>query len=227
MGLLKFVEIIGCLLDRAECETVLGDIQERGVNIRALFDLIGLAALRQLQAWKSWRTWLLTASMGISALAVGSGTQVIANTASYYPWPDLTETRRVYFLGLIACRTVAIIGLAWATGFSIASLARYRAISVVVPLALITMWQPISLTSLTLLVGVPSLLGLRRGWRGDPLAPKAVLILAILCLPALAVPSATNWTARIYAVGAFWPAYYAAGNLLRVTSPERSCTSNS
>jgi len=220
MGLWKVVEVIGCLLEGTERETVLGDIQERGVSTWALFDLIGLVALRQMQAWKSWRTWLLAASIGIPGIGVWSGAQVIADTASYYPWPDLTETRRDYFLGLIACRIFAIIGLAWATGFSITSLAKYRAPSILVPLALITMGQPISWT-LVLLVGIPSMFGLRRGWRGDPIGPKAVLFIAMLGLPALAIPSATTWTARIYTLGAFWPAYYAAGRVLRVTSPER------
>lgn len=217
MGLGNFVEMVASLLDPAERVTVLGDIQERGVNILALFDLIGLVALRQLEAWRSWRTWVFVILMGIPILVIASGAQVIGDTASYYPWPDLSETRRVYFLGLIACRIVAIVGLAWATGFSIASLAKYRAISVLAPLAFIIVWQPIGLAPLLLLVGVPSLFGLRRGLRGDQLTPKAVFILAILCLPAFAIPNYPTWTARIYTVGAFWPAFYAVG--YRFSSP--------
>ena len=216
MGLWKFVEIVGCLLDRAERDTVLGDIQERGVNIRTVFDLIGLVAFRQLQAWKSWRTWLLAASLGIPAVTVASGAQVIAYTMSYYPWPDLAESSRAYFLGLIACRIAAIVGLAWATGFSIASLARYRAISILVLMAFIMMWQQISFTSLALLGGVPALLGSARGWRGDPLDLKAVLGLAILCLPAFAVPNATTWIAWTLTAVAFWPSYYAITRLFGV-----------
>ncbi len=220
MGLLKSAEIIGRLLDRGEREAVLGDIQERGADFRALVDLIGLTALRQLQAWKSWRTWLLAASMGIPAVAIWAGAKVVADTASYYPWPDLAQTGRAYFLVLIACRIISIVGLAWAAGFSIASLAKYRAIGVVVPLGLFTMWQPLGLVSLMLLIGVPSLLGLGRGWRGNSLAPTGVLVVGLLCLPVLAIPSATTWAARIFTFAAFWPAYYAAANVSLSKRPD-------
>lgn len=53
------------LLERDECEAVLGDLQETGENAwSALLEISGLVVRRRLALWKDWRPWL--ASFGLA-----------------------------------------------------------------------------------------------------------------------------------------------------------------
>src|SRR5438128_936164 len=109
----KSLEVISKLLAPDERQQVLGDIQERGPNLRALLDLIGLVARRQLQSYRSWKMWLAIATLILPALAITLSLRAIADTASYYPWPDLGDISRPEFIWMIADSALAVIALTW------------------------------------------------------------------------------------------------------------------
>jgi hypothetical protein len=204
-----YLERLAALLDPDERQSVLGDIEERGANLRALVDLVALVAVRQFQAWKSWRTWLLAICLALPVLAAVGGAQVVADTTSYYPWPGLTEPRLQYFLATVLCRLAAAVGLAWAIGFSLAALAGYRSVGLLLTLTLVSFWQVTGPVT-WLLAGTPVLLGLARGRHSASLRPRSAAWLAILCIPfVFAVPNADSWMDRCLGVAAFWPVYFA------------------
>jgi hypothetical protein len=213
----KYLERIACLLKDLERQSVLGDIQERGASFHSLLDLTALVALRQLQAWKSSDTWILAALLALPAYAVVNGARVIVDTASHYPWPDVIQSRS-YFLSVVLRNSIATLVLAWTTGFSLALLARRRTIALLVPVALFLGWLQrgtlpgtlAAAASLTIVVGIPGLLGLMRGWQGVPLSSKSTVWLVILCIPFLAVvPDLSRWLDWCLTIAAFWPAFYA------------------
>jgi hypothetical protein len=70
-NLWRWIERVSWWLEDAdERQTVLGDIQERGIRLSALRQLVGLVLLRQLQAWKSWRPWVLTPLLAIPLIGI-------------------------------------------------------------------------------------------------------------------------------------------------------------
>ncbi len=225
-SLWSWLERVGALLEPTDRHVALGDIQERGADARALLDLIGLVALRQLQACKSWRTWLLAAIFILPAFAVFNSAHAIADTASFYPWPDLSQISRPDFALMIFNSAIATLALSWTTGFAVGLAGRYRVAGILLPSIAVFLWlsnaapfriwhrtsATLMLLSFTLLAAIPSAMGLARAWRGTPLSPRAAIVLAILIIPfAFMLPNSPLWSTRLLTVAAFWPAYYAIG----------------
>jgi hypothetical protein len=217
-NLWSVLERISLLLDDDERQSVLGDIQERGVAVGSLLDLLALVSLRQLEAWKSLGTWVLAGSLLLPAYAAVNGARVVAETVSYYPWQEVTRTSRVYLLSIESCSLIATLILCWATGFSLTVLGRYRAVAVLVPVALLLGWLEsgafpqtlVAATALTLIVGIPGAFGLARGWKGTPLSSRSSKWLVLPCIPiAFVVASLSHWTDWVLTIAAFWPVFYA------------------
>ena len=62
----RAVEFAAQLLDRCECEAVLGDLEEGGEGWwRDLLDISGLIVRRQALLWKSWRPWLASCGLAL------------------------------------------------------------------------------------------------------------------------------------------------------------------
>ena len=134
----KSLEIVATLLDPAERQSVLGDIEERGPNTRALFDLIGLVLLRQLQAWTSWRPWAITASLAIPALLAGSAAHPIAYV---FRTGHLVAYERAAGTFLMQpWVTLGAPAAAWAIGFALGRLGKHRAASVLPLLIGASIW---------------------------------------------------------------------------------------
>jgi hypothetical protein len=222
----RSLEILSALLGDDERDHVLGDIQERGPDIRAVLELLGLVLLRQLQAWTSCRMWLATMTLTLPALAITLSVRAIGDTASYYPWPNVSEISRFEFAWMIANSALATLALTWSTGYALATIARYGSL---LPAAVLTLGA-IAVSSIPLLQStaphiawirtlaymlcaiLPGLLGIRRGWRGVPLTRRSSFFLAIACIPfAFLLPNSPFWSTRLISVLAFWPAYYALG----------------
>ncbi|MEO5924938.1 MAG: hypothetical protein ABIR70_14050 [Bryobacteraceae bacterium] len=216
------------LLEPTERQSVLGDIEERGPSFRDLLDLIGLVARRQFQTFTSWKMWLAAITLSLPVLAITNSSRAIADTLSYYPWPDLSQLSRPEFAWMIAESALATLALTWSTGYALATIARHRSLAVTALLALgpiAYLCMPLlqttaphhSSTSIRTLAFMlwavtPGLLGMRRGWLGAPLTRRNALILAAACVPfAFLLPNSPYWSGRILSVLAFWPAYYAMG----------------
>jgi hypothetical protein len=217
------IESLSNLLEPTERESVLGDMQERGPDTRALFDVIGMVTLRQLQAFTSWRTLLLATLLILPTVAIANSAIAIADTLSYYPWLDLSPSSRPDFALMIFNSAIATLALSWTTGFGIGLSGRYRLLASLVPIVAIPIWlwntpllrRPTTsaamlLLSYALIAAIPCALGLLRGWRGTPLGTKPAITMALLCLPfAFLLPNSPFWTKRLISIAAFWPAYYA------------------
>ncbi len=228
----KLLALIAELLAPAERDAVLGDIAGRGASARALLDLTELVARRQLQAYDSWKMWVAALTLTVPALAITNSIRAIADTASYYPWPDLSDISRPEFAWMIADSTLATLALTWSTGYTLATIARHRSLAVTALLAvgpiaylcmpLLRVTAPhnsstsIRTIAFVLFAILPGILGMRRGWCRIPLAQHSVIVLAAACIPfAFLLPNSPFWSARILSVIAFSPAYYAVGFSVR------------
>jgi hypothetical protein len=129
------------VLDPAEREVVCGDLAEAGGSrARAILDILGLVARRQMALWTGWEPWaaliLVVAPLGmilslISRLWADS-TSIDAWVYfghwdwSFFRYPGLrTDLLRVLFL--TGRDYVALMCWAWTCGFAIASLSRRTA----------------------------------------------------------------------------------------------------
>jgi hypothetical protein len=128
-SLWTFINTIAFFLDPDERQQVLGDIQERGPDIRAFFDLLGLILLRQLQAWMSWRPWALTFSLAIPMIFAAYASHPVALIAHS---GHLLSFKSGWGTFVIEPRmALGAPAFAWATGFVLGRLGKRRAASVV------------------------------------------------------------------------------------------------
>lgn len=119
------IERVSSLLEPDERQSVLGDIQERGASLRALFELTALVALRQLQAWASWRPWVLAAALYFPARAVGLHTLPVASFLHSGHLLSFSNGANSIFVD--PWTAVAAPALAWAMGFTLGRLGDRRA----------------------------------------------------------------------------------------------------
>ncbi|MEO5924939.1 MAG: hypothetical protein ABIR70_14055 [Bryobacteraceae bacterium] len=127
-SLWTWTERIAALLEPAERQSVLGDIQERGPNLRALLDLIGLVARRQLQPWTSWEPWVIAASLALPARFAWSMTNPIAFMA-HSGYVNSFASEWGTFL-ILPWRLLGVPGISWAIGFVLAYLGKRRSASI-------------------------------------------------------------------------------------------------
>jgi hypothetical protein len=147
------LERISALLDPDERQSVLGDIQERGADLRALLGLLGLVLLRQLQAWRSWQLWALAAALYFPARSAGFHTHPIANMLYS---GHLLYYQRGFGNFLIHPWDVAgAVVFAWATGFSLGRLGSRGAASILLLLPVAFAWDIRSLARFTFFANDP------------------------------------------------------------------------
>ena len=134
----RILENIAVLLEDDERQSVLGDIQERGANLRALLDLAGLVLLRQLKTWTSWRTWVLAIGLLPAArLAVTSSFPAaqVLYTGHLLSYPSEFGTFIIQPWIAIGAPVIA-----WATGFSLGHIGKRRTGSVLPLLVIFAVW---------------------------------------------------------------------------------------
>ncbi len=133
------------LLEPDERDAVQGDFAELGTtSSRALHDLLGLIARRQIRAWTEWRPWVgfvgLVVPLGMM-LSIVSRSWTGAISAWFYvnnwTWAylDSPGARRdlAHAIGNVCLGYLTLIVWSWTTGFALGSLSR-RAIWINGPL---------------------------------------------------------------------------------------------
>lgn len=226
----RFIETLSSLLEEDERQSALGDIHERGADVRALFDLAALVVVRQLQDWQFWFPWsmtMLVPAFGVASFIQGIPSLILRLDAL---GTDMTRLAGALFL------SVPI--LAWGIGFSLGSIGKRRA-AIVLPLLAsfgvlfpgpdyraLAKQGPVALggVAATILLAaiLPCLAVFVRGVRGISMNSKLVVALGAAALLGISelVPKifAENYRgAVIFLPLGLWPVVYA----LRHAGPSR------
>jgi len=183
----RSIEHIAALLEDDERQSVLGDIQERGANLGALLDLIGLVALRQLQSWASWRPWTMAVALLVPATFALMATFPLAQviyTGHLLSYPSTA--------GTFLIRPWTAIGapiLAWTTGFTLSHLGKRRTAGVLPLLVIFIAWAALRLQQVLRILPAPQKTWLESLSNDGSfnILPQDRLMLAVLLMVLLAV----------------------------------------
>ena len=116
------VEAASGLLEPREREAVLGDLAEAGdPMLRGLFDVLGLALRRQALLWKSWRPWVSAFGVALPNSFQLIGFSLLVSEMFRHV---LGARSGVDVLGLLLCRIVLLVILAWSCGFAVGAVSR-------------------------------------------------------------------------------------------------------
>lgn len=129
-----FIEILSQMLEAEEREAVLGDFEESSeTDLRALRDLLGLLARRQVGLWKSWWPWIALVGLAVPfGIQLHEGVRRVAGSSAVYSWMYLNNWTSTYFensgfrLDLLkdaagfVLEYMALICWSWTIGFEIA-----------------------------------------------------------------------------------------------------------
>jgi hypothetical protein len=198
------------LLDRDECEAVLGDLQEAGESAwNALLEVVGLLARRRLALWKDWRPWLASFGLALPASLLLMGFS-LSVSQTYQRLSDATPATAVLQL---FCDVLLLSAWSWTGGYVMGSLSR-RTVRVSASLACapclfcLARFRGESLSRFCLMLFLlPAVWGLVRGLRMTHIrlrvACALVIAITLLTLPTWTRPGAwiANWALS-------WPAWY-------------------
>ena len=213
-----FAERTARLLERDECEAVLGDLQETGENAwNGLLEIAGLVVRRRLALWKDWRPWLASFGLALpfSLLLMGFSLTV---SQTYQHLIDATifnasGLRMGPGFLLLLCNVLLLIAWSWTGGYVMGSLSR-RTIKVSVALACapcvfcLARFRVESLSRFCLLLFIlPAIWGVMRGLRIAHIRLGAAFALAI-AITLLTLPTWTRPGAWIPNWALSWPAWY-------------------
>lgn len=206
------------LLERDECEAVLGDLQETGENAwNGLLEIAGLVVRRRLALWKDWRPWLASFGLALpcSLLLMGFSLTV---SQTYQRLIDAT----IFNAGglrmgpgflLLLCNLLLLIAWSWTGGYVMGSLSR-RTVKISAALACapcvfcLARFRIESLSRFSLLLFlVPAIWGVIRGLRIAHIRLGAALALA-MAITLLTLPTWTRPGAWIPNWALSWPAWY-------------------
>jgi len=194
-GLLwRLVDRVSCLLKPDDREVVQGDFAESGTTAaRALCELLGLIARRQIQAWTEWRSW--AALVGL-VIPFGMVLSIVARdwTGAVYAWLYVNNWTWAYLdssgarldlarlIGRVSLGYLTLIVWSWTSGFVLGSLSR-RAIWVNGPLVCVVVFAGTlgSTTALLLNPGNAAVFSLTFYRVALPMIVRTVLV----ALPAL------------------------------------------
>jgi hypothetical protein len=222
----SLVEVASQLLERDECEAVLGDMVEAGASAwHGLLDVLGLIIRRQVGLWKSWRPWFAAFGLALpcSFLLMGfsvsiSWTYQHLMDAKVFQANELASSLRL--LPLI-CHVLLLIGCSWTSGFVVGSMSR-RTLWVSIAatcspcLFCLARFRIESLSRLCLLLFLlPAILGVRQGLRRTriKLAQATVLAVAITVLMILTWSGSAAWFLNWALI---WPAWYMVATARRL-----------
>ena len=123
------VNATALLLEPAEQEAVLGDLEEAGGSfVRNWLDVVGLLARRQLNLWKSWRPWLAAfgLAMPCSFLLMGYSLSVSKMFLLLRGWPAglAGDAGVTQVIGGFLTRLLLLSIVAWCGGYLVGSLSR-------------------------------------------------------------------------------------------------------
>jgi hypothetical protein len=212
-------------------QAVLGDMQERGAfGWRELLDLVSLVFVRQLRTWTSWSPWLTSGLSLLPVYGVLSPSFSIAFFLSQRTEPGASPVDS-HALGLVFWGGVGTLIMAWAVGFTLSHWARNCVMPVVPTLAIVSLvvcWDDVLdaagsgilvttlyVASALVLVVIPGMLGLERGFRRDALQLRSAVSLALVGIltTGMLVASTGGFAQRRWddclALPLAWPVLYA------------------
>jgi hypothetical protein len=131
---LALVDVATAMLDPNERVAVRGDLQEGGIGgPRALREILGLIARRQILVWTGWRPWIALLAVSIPlGLLLGAVSRRWSYTSAIYAWLYVdnwtwayldSSGSRVELVRTIAAfvpRLLALAAASWASGFVLA-----------------------------------------------------------------------------------------------------------
>jgi hypothetical protein len=207
----RSVEAAAGLLAPVEREVVLGDLAETDREVwRALGDVLGLAARRQLSQWRSWRPWAASVGLALPASLFLMGCSVAASADLACA---LGEPGQVQLLWFSLPRLLLVIAWAWMAGFVVGSVSRATLwaslLACAVPcLYCLSKWPGEGLSHLRLVVFfLPGLCGVWRGRREMQLGPNWAVLLAAMAMLTPLMWSRGGW---VYGCWLLWPGGYVA-----------------
>jgi hypothetical protein len=204
----SFLELLAGMLEPDERNAVLGDLAESGESgIRALYELLGLIARRQVSLWRDWRPWLaligLTGYVAphLSRYSYEATLPLHMDLRTYWKYGALYETSltRQEEILLLLCQTLALVFWSWLSGLALGTLARetiwvsgalfFLPWLLPLPVAILFIWKhpspAVSLLLMSLqwvfamlLTAVPCSFGLRTSLRQSVLPRPTVYFLA-------------------------------------------------
>jgi hypothetical protein len=205
MNAWRVVESVARLLDRNQCDAVLGDSLEAGEGAwQALFGLLGFVLRRQFLLWRSWRPWLAAFGFALpsSFLLMYVSVSVTCTSERLLgfdsgPWAPTGHEGIL----LLLCHIFLLISWSWTSGFAVGSLsprtlwcnatlslflAQYFAFHICFPS--VSKFAPF-------LFLLPAICGVRQGVQGlrITLAPASILAVAITVLMISAWNSGALW----------------------------------
>jgi hypothetical protein len=198
------------MLERDECEAVLGDLQEAGESAwHALLDVAGLLARRRLALWKDWRPWLASFGLALPASLLLMGFSLHVS----YGFQGLTDATPGLDVLRLLCSVVLLSAWSWTGGYVMGALSR-RTVGVSAALACapclfcLARFRGESVSRFCLfLFLLPAVWGVVRGLRPAQIRLGAACALAVattlLSLPSWTQPGAwiANWALS-------WPVWY-------------------
>jgi hypothetical protein len=140
-------------LEPEEREAVLGDLAEsQEAGLRAVWEVLNLAARRQAGIWRRWRPWPVAIVLVIpTALILSAVAGYMSHLAGIYGWMYLANWESSYltnpgaradllhYLTVALTYSGAVAAWSWAAGFAAGSLAR-RAVPGIGLLAALTLF---------------------------------------------------------------------------------------
>jgi len=212
----RCIEVAAELLAPLDREVVLGDLAEvdRGAW-RALEDVLGLAARRQLTHWRNWQPWAASFGLALPASLFLMGCSVAVSGAVVRL---LEEPVQPYLLWVCLSNISLLISWAWIAGFVVGAVSRNTLwaslLACCVPcLHCLSLWPGHGLSSLRLLIFVlPGLWGVWRGQRELPLGRRRAAFLAVMAALTPLMWSKGGW---MYGSGLLWPGWYLAATARR------------
>jgi len=213
-----WVNALAQLLERDDCEVVLGDLAESGEGTaQALGNVLGLLLRRQAAVWKNWRPWLAAFGLALPgsfllmgfSLSVSRAYQQMIGPAVWhatgFTWgPGFT---------LLLCNAALLIGWGWSGGFVVGSISRRTLwVSAVLTFApclfCLERFRIESLSRFCLLLFLPAAIwGVRQGLAVVRIKRSAAILLA-LGLTALTIPAWSSQGAWLPNWALSWPAWY-------------------
>jgi hypothetical protein len=227
----SIVQTAARLLERDECDAVLGDLLEAGDGAwNGLLDVVGLLIRRQLKLFKSWRPWLATLGLALPASFVLMGFSISVSW-SYRHLLDPTSVARGPGAGagliLLTSHVLLLIAWSWSAGFVVSTLSRRTlwlsaAACCCACLLCLARFRETSLPSLCLLLYLPpAIAGVRQGLRMVRIKRRSAIMLA-LGVTLLMLPM---WSGGLWAINwvLIWPAWYLVATAQRAgeqTTPQ-------
>ncbi|WP_263351879.1 hypothetical protein [Acidicapsa acidisoli] len=214
------VEAAAGILGALDREAVLGDLAESDCGaLRALWDVLGLAARRHLELWVNWRPWAASFGLALPASLFLMGCSVAASRG-FDGLLDRPVTASL--LGISLLRMLLLFCWGWMAGFAAGAVSRRTlwasALACAAPcLICLSEWPGNWVSGLRLLLFLaPALWGVWRGRQKQQLESGWATFLAAT---GMLVPLMWDKGGGLYGLGLLWPGWFLVATARRRGKP--------